>query len=89
MLSRELRGKLIFALVWNVIAAVGIWSVVYEPKEGDQWLLILAGLLVLGGLALLFDVIVRYLAWRRDGASSAGEDAGVPYAGRGSPNKNP
>jgi len=57
---RELRGKLVFALVWNAITAVTIWIVVREPRPGDEWLLVLVGLLVLGGLALLFDVLVRF-----------------------------
>jgi hypothetical protein len=55
----ELRGRLIFAIVWNVIVAFGVTAVLLEPKEGDEWFLILIGLMVLIGLALLLDVIVR------------------------------
>lgn len=57
-----MRGKVLFAIVWNVIAAFGIAAVLLAPKEGDEWFLILIGLMVLFGLALALDVIVRFFA---------------------------
>ena len=58
--DRGVRGRLIFAILWNAIAAFGIAAVVLAPKPGDQWFLPLVGLMVLIGLALLLDVIVRF-----------------------------
>ena len=60
-----LRGRLFFALLWTAISAIGIWAVIAEPLPGDEWLLPLVGLLVLTSLALLFDVLVRFLHARR------------------------
>ncbi len=60
-----LRGKLWFALLWTAISAIGIRAMLREPLPGDEWLLILVGLLVLSSLALLFDVLVRFLHARR------------------------
>ena len=60
-----LRGKLLFALLWTGISAFAIRAVIREPLPGDEWLLILVGLLVLSSLALLLDVLVRYVHSRR------------------------
>jgi len=60
-----LRGKLWFALLWTAISAIGIWTMLYEPLPGDEWLLILVGLMVFSSLALLLDVLVRFLHARK------------------------
>jgi len=60
-----LRGRLYFALLWTAISAIAIWTMIAEPRPGDEWLLLFVGLLVLSSLALLFDVIVRFFHARR------------------------
>ena len=54
-----MRGRIAFALFWNAVTWFTLWTVIEKPKPHDQWLLPLVGLLVLVGLALLLDVIVR------------------------------
>ena len=60
-----LRGKLLFALLWTAISAIAIWSLIVDPLPHDEWLLILVGLLVFSSLALLLDVIVRFVHARK------------------------
>ena len=71
-----MRGKVVFALLWNAITWFAVWLVFREPLPGDQWFLILVGLMILVGLALALDVVVRFFrVVRASGASPSPKGA--------------